>query len=173
MSGKEKGFRFMGLRLLGFVLLLYLGLWAAGSAGVLPALYKAGRILETLLPILAVVVFISAGINRLLDPKKLAKHLGEESGIRGWLIALGTGVLSHGPMYAWYPLIQDLRRHGMRDGLVAAFFYARAIKVPLLPMMVAYFGLDFTIVLTVLTLVAAWLQGLVMDRWSPRNSPER
>jgi hypothetical protein len=58
----------------------------------------------------------------------------------------------------------------MRDGLVAAFFYARAIKVPLLPMMVAYFGLDFTIVLTILTLAAAWLQGLAMDRWSLRNS---
>jgi uncharacterized membrane protein YraQ (UPF0718 family) len=171
MKQKKKApFRFRGLRLLGGVALLYLGLWSVGSAGVLPALHKAVHILETLLPILAAVVLLTALVNLWLDPKALARHLGEESGWRGWLIALGAGVLSHGPMYAWYPLLGDLRRHGMRDGLVAAFFYARAIKVPLLPMMVAYFGLDFTVVLTLLTLTAAWLQGIVMDRWS--SEPE-
>jgi uncharacterized membrane protein YraQ (UPF0718 family) len=173
MSEKKKEFRFMGLRLLGFVVLLYLGLWLAGSTGVVPALRRAGHILATLAPILAVVVLLSAGINYWLNPKALAKHLGEESGLRGWLIALGAGILSHGPMYAWYPLIEDLRRHGVRDGLVAAFFYARAIKLPLLPMMVAYFGLDFTVVLTLLTLAAAWLQGLGMDLWVSRSSPAR
>ena len=163
MSGERRRSRWMGVRLLALVLLLYGGLALVGSPGVLPALHKALEILKTLLPILAVVVVISGGINYFLKPKALAKHLGEESGIRGWMIALGAGVLSHGPMYAWYPVIADLRRHGMRDGLVAAFFYARAIKVPLLPMMVAYFGLDFTVLLTLLTLLAAWGQGLIMD----------
>ncbi|ADV47167.1 permease [Nitratifractor salsuginis] len=173
MSEKRRKFRWRGLRLLGGVVLLYLLLWLAGSPGVGPALQKTGHILKMLLPILAVAVFLAALINTWLNPKALARHLGEESGWRGWLIALGAGVLSHGPMYAWYPLIEDLRRHGMRDGLVAAFFYARAIKVPLLPMMVAYFGLDFTIVLTLLTLGAAWLQGMVMDRWTLRSLSER
>ena len=159
----------MGVRLLALVILLYALLALAGSPGVLPALQKALEILGTLVPILAVVVFISGGINYFLNPKSLAKHLGEESGLRGWMIALGAGVLSHGPMYAWYPVIAELRRHGMRDGLVAAFFYARAIKVPLLPMMVAYFGLDFTVLLTLLTLLAAWGQGVIMDLFPDRR----
>ncbi|WP_292656882.1 permease [Nitratifractor sp.] len=163
MSRERNRPRWRGLRLLGLVSLLYLGLALAGSPGAGHALHKMLTILATLLPILAVVVFIAGAINYFLDPKVLAKHLGEESGWRGWMIALGAGVLSHGPMYAWYPVIEELRRHGMRDGLVAAFFYARAIKVPLLPMMAAYFGLDFTILLTGLTLVAAWGQGVMLD----------
>ena len=167
MSGTQRRPRWMGVRLLVLVILLYLGLALAGSSGVLPALHKALGVLETLLPILAVAVIISGAINYFLNPKVLEKHLGGESGIRGWIIVLGAGVLSHGPMYAWYPVIAQLRRHGVRDGLVAAFFYARAIKVPLLPMMVAYFGLDFTVVLTLLTLLAAWGQGLVIDRSKP------
>ena len=169
MSGKQRRSRWMGLQLLVLVLLLYAGLALAGSPGILSALHKALEILKTLLPILAVVVIISGGINYFLKPKALAKHLGEESGLRGWMIALGAGVLSHGPMYAWYPVIAELRRHGMRDGLVAAFFYARAIKVPLLPMMVAYFGLDFTVLLTLLTLLAAWGQGVIMDLFPARR----
>jgi len=97
-------------------------------------------------------------------PGVLAKHLGHKSGMRGWFIALTAGILSHGPMYAWYSMIEDLRRHGMRDGLIAAFFYARAIKLPLLPLMVAYFGLDFTVILSCLTILAAWGQGVAIDR---------
>jgi uncharacterized membrane protein YraQ (UPF0718 family) len=80
------------------------------------------------------------------------------------VIALAAGVISHGPMYAWYPMIQDLREQGARDGLIIAFFYARAVKVALLPMMVVYFGLTFTVSLTILTLLAAWAQGVVADR---------
>jgi len=168
MSRVRRRPRWMGVRLLGLVVLLYLGLALAGSPGALKAWRQSLEILETLLPILGVVVFIAGGINYLLDPRSLAKHLGDESGARGWMIALGAGVLSHGPMYAWYPVIAELRRHGMRDGLVAAFFYARAIKVPLLPMMAAYFGVDFTVILTLLTLLAAWGQGMMLEAFSCR-----
>jgi ABC-type amino acid transport system permease subunit len=52
----------------------------------------------------------------------------------------------------------------MRYGLMAAFFYARAIKVPLLPIMVSYFGLAFTVLLSFYILVAAWIQGWLVDR---------
>ena len=165
-GSKRPPFRFKGLKLLGFVVLLYGGAYLFDDSRMFKSLEGFVHVLGTLIPILIVVMVLTALINLFIDPKSLAKHLGGESGVKGWVIALSAGVVSHGPMYAWYPMIQGLREKGARDGLLIAFFYARAVKVALLPMMVAYFGLTFTVVLTVLTLLAAWGQGVVMDRVS-------
>lgn len=57
-----------------------------------------------------------------------------------------AGVLSAGPAYAWYTLLAGLRGQDMRRALVAAFLYARAVKLPLLPIMAHYFGMAYTVV---------------------------
>jgi len=72
-------------------------------------------------------------------------------------------VISHGPMYAWYPLLEDLRRHGMRDGLIVVFFASRTIKIPLLPVMIDYFGWTFTLVISLYILISALVQGLFLE----------
>jgi len=114
-------------------------------------------------PIIAMVILLTALINYFLKPKQIAQKLGKESGASGWLWTLLAGVLSHGPMYAWYPLIDDLRSHGMRDGLIVVFFSARAIKLPLLPMMIDYFGWLFTVVLSIYILLASLFQGIIYE----------
>ncbi len=153
-----------GLGLLFFVAILYLLLFAFFSQKVLLALEKSALVLAKIGPILLLVVFLTALINFFIEPKKIAKHLGKKSGIRGYFIALIAGVISHGPMYAWYPMIEELKRHGLQNALIAVFFYARAVKVPLLPIMVDYFGLSFTIILTLYTLLAALLQGFIIQK---------
>ena len=77
---------------------------------------------------------------------------------------MAAGVISHGPMYAWYPLLEDLRGHGMRDGLIVVFFASRTIKIPLLPIMIDYFGWVFTIVISCYILVSALVQGLILEK---------
>ncbi len=160
---KQPPFRFKGLKLLGLVVLFYGAAYLWDTSRTFKSLEGFVHVLGTLIPILIVVTVLTALINLFINPKSLAKHLGGESGVKGWGIALSAGVVSHGPMYAWYPMIQGLREKGAKDGLLIAFFYARAVKVALLPMMVSYFGLTFTVVLTVLTLLAAWGQGIVME----------
>ena len=128
------------------------------------ALLKTAKVVAEIIPILLIVIFFTALINRFFHPESLAKHLGQESGIHGWLIALLAGILSHGPMYAWYPMIEDLKKHGLRDGLIVTFFYARSIKFPLLPLIIDYFGLKFTLLLNFYTIVASLLQGIILDR---------
>ncbi|WP_457594069.1 permease [Hydrogenimonas sp.] len=156
--------RFQGLRFMGAVMLLYGALFFYDAGRAEAALRKSAVVFVEILAIFSVVVFLTAAINYYVRANELARHLGEESGMRGQLIALAAGVLSHGPMYAWYPMLKDLRSHGMTYGLMAAFFYARAIKVPLLPIMVDYFGLAFTVILSFYILVAAWIQGVIVDR---------
>jgi uncharacterized membrane protein YraQ (UPF0718 family) len=163
MKGKNKPFAFRGLYLLSFVVVVYGSVFFFNAQVAGLAIGKSWVVLRKILPILAFVVFFTTLLNFFLRPKKITAHLGKESGAKGWFWALVAGVLSHGPMYAWYPLIEDLRSHGMRDGLIVTFFASRTIKVPLLPMMVDYFGLTFTIVLSFYILIGSVLQGLLLE----------
>ncbi len=150
--------------MLAIVIVLYAVAAFINSADTFDALKNSFKVLKTILPILLVVVLLMAVINSFIQPKKIAKYLGKESGIKGWLIALFGGLFSHGSGYVWYPMLSDLRSHGVRDGLIVTFFYARAIKLPWLPMMVSYFGMGFTIALTFYILLGALLQGFMADR---------
>lgn len=71
--------------------------------------------------------------------------------------------LSHGPIYLWYPLLKELRNQGMRSGLVAVFLYNRAIKIPLLPLMVYYFGAIFVVVLLIYMIIASMVEGEIIE----------
>ena len=156
-----------GLILLGITAVLYLAAFVLAPENGMKALAAAGTTLKTIAPILLAVFFLMALLNTFVKPKKIAKHIGRESGLKGWIIALTGGVLSHGPGYVWYPMLADLRDHGARNGLVVAFFYARAIKLPWLPVMIGYFGLSFTLLLSLYIVLGAWLQGLIADKLLP------
>lgn len=153
-----------GCILLTVTLLLYGTAALFAPAKTLGAANESLDILMKILPVLLLVFFLTALLNTFLKPKSIAKHLGDGSKLRGWFIALTGGILSHGPGYVWYPMLADLRTQGARDGLIVAFIYARAIKLPWLPVMVSYFGPAFTLVLCLYILIGAWLQGIIANK---------
>jgi len=160
MKNKDnKAFNFRGKYFFGIILFLYIIVLLINTESAQLALLKSGTILIKILPIFLTVIFFTTLLNYFLKPKQIAKHLGHESGLKGWFWALAAGVISHGPMYAWYPLLEELREHGMKDELIVVFFASRAIKIPLLPMMIDYFGLAFTSILSIYMLIGALLQG--------------
>lgn len=157
-----------GKIMLVIVIATYLTMAIFNSSATYDALLHSFKIVKMILPILAVVIFLTTLLNLFINTKKISKHLGEESGIKGVLIALVSGVLSHGPGYVWFPMLKELHSHGMQDGLIVTFFYARAIKIPWLPMMVSYFGTTFAITLTLYTLLAAVIQGIIANKFLKR-----
>ncbi|WP_457552260.1 hypothetical protein [Desulfobacula sp.] len=163
MKEKAKTFAFRGKYLLLGVIIFYGVLFLVNSGIPLSALKKSILILIKVVPIFIAVILFTAILNYFIKPKQIAGHLGRESRAKAWLWALAAGVISHGPMYAWYPLLEDLRGHGMRDGLIVVFFFSRAVKIPLLPMMVDYFGWTFTLVLSLYILVGAMIQGWILE----------
>lgn len=102
-------------------------------------------------------------MNHFVNPGTVSKYVGKGSGIKGWFLAIFTGMLSHGPVYAWYPLLRDLRNQGMKSGLIAAFLYNRAIKILLLPLMIYYFRTRFVLILTCYIVVASIVQGWIIQ----------
>jgi len=113
-----------------------------------------------------ILVFIFMFLSGLfLDSKKIAKFIGEKAGIKGWLISIIGGILSTGPIYIWYPFLSDLKKKGMKDAFIAAFLYNRAVKIHFLPMMIYYFGLAFTMILTFYMILFSVINGILVDRF--------
>ncbi len=158
-----KEMKFKGVKFLIIVIVLYVLLLIFDNQNSLIALQKSGMIFLKLLPIFVLIVGLTALINYLLKPKQIMKYFGKDSGVRGLFYTLLGGVISHGPMYAWYGMLEDMRSSGLRDGLIATFLYARAVKLPLLPFMIDMFGVLFTIAMTFYILVFAVIQGKIID----------
>lgn len=159
----KKSIEFKGIKFLFFVIIIYIFIFFYDSQKTILALSKSYEVILKLLPMFAVIVFILTLINYFLNPKAIIKYFGENSGIKGWILAILSGIISHGPMYAWYPMLSQLRENGLKDGLLAAFMFIRAIKVPFIPIMIDYFGVSFTVILFINILIAGVLQGLIIE----------
>ena len=161
-KGKIKGVG--GWLFLAIVLLIY-GVTALFDSGLaLKAMTSFIQLLDKVVPVLLIVFILIFIVNLLIEPARVKKYLGSRSGIMGWLAAIVGGVLSTGPVYPWYALLKDLREKGMKTSLAAVFLYSRAVKLPLLPMLVHYFGITYTMVLISYLIVFSIISGFVMER---------
>jgi uncharacterized membrane protein YraQ (UPF0718 family) len=127
-------------------------------------LYGLSRLIVRIAPVLLLIFGVMFLLNRFFETGGIVKFLGRGSGFRGWVVAIVGGILSSGPIYMWYPLLSDLKGKGMKDSLIAAFLYNRAVKIPLLPMMVYYFGWPFTLVLSLLMVLFSVVNGVAVQR---------
>jgi uncharacterized membrane protein YraQ (UPF0718 family) len=142
---------------------------------------RAARALTELglrvLPVLLFVFFLLFLIELFIDRKWILQHLGRAAGMGGWALTITCGVLSAGPLFAWYPLLADLRAKGMSNAFLAAFLYSRALKLPLLPLMAHYFGLAYTVLFSVSILAASvltgWFIGMLVDDHASGPRPAR
>lgn len=128
------------------------------------ALKQFIKTIDRIAPALLFVFVLLFIINLFLDPKKIEKYLGKQSGMTGWVIAIGVGILSVGPVYAWYGMLENLKRQGMKSGLIAAFLYSRAIKLSLLPFLIHYFGMGYTLALCLYFICFAIVNGMIMQK---------
>lgn len=155
-----------------FIIVLYGILFLFDNERIYRALQISYDIFIQILPVLAMVILLMWISNYLLKPKTVSKHLGKESGIKGWILAVLFGIISHGSIYVWYPLLKNLREQGMRDGLIAVFLYNRAVKIPLLPLMIYYFGAVFAVALTFYTVLASVIEGKIIEVIESRRATE-
>ncbi|MCP4078178.1 MAG: permease [Gammaproteobacteria bacterium] len=158
-----------GRYLLLLVALSYALLYCYYPDKTLQALLKSLSTLLHLLPVFLAVIVLMGIFTALMNAKKVSKLLGKQSGLRGWLIALIGGILSHGSSYIWYQMLVDLRKQKVSDGLIVTFLYTRAIKLPWLPLMVSYFGYAFTVILMFYIIIGALAQGLIVEKLSSQN----
>lgn len=127
------------------------------------ALDKVWQILQEVLPTLVAVFVLFSISNYLFSSNSLIKNFARNSFAKWAFVILG-GILSSGPIYMWYPLMADLKGKFLNDGMIACFIYNRAIKIPLLPVMIVYFGAKYVIILFVTMVFASLVQGYVINK---------
>ncbi len=116
-----------------------------------------------ILPIFILIFILMALSNYFISTSFIIKHFTGK-GIKKWIYTIIGGTLSSGPIYMWYPLLANLKNKGVSNGLIACFLYNRAIKLPLLPLAIMYFGWKYIIILTITMILASILQGIIVDK---------
>ena len=119
--------------------------------------------LPKVLPVLALVFIILFFTNMLLSPSKINKHLGKNSGVRGWLYAIAGGIFISGPPYILYPILGELKKHGARNGLLATMLYNRNVKIYFLPAIIYYFNLRYAVILSIYIILFSILNGILLE----------
>ncbi|MEE4253565.1 MAG: hypothetical protein V2I50_05925 [Desulfuromusa sp.] len=147
------------------MVVVYLVVFFLDPVRTLVALRFCLGMLKKLLPVLGLVSVFMLLNNLLVKPNWVRDHVGRDSGWRGVFIAVVAGILSMGPIYVWYGILQNLREKGMRTSLVASFLYARSVKPQLLPLMIYYFGWLYALVLVSYLIVFSVLNGLLTERF--------
>ena len=115
-------------------------------------------------PIFLFVYVIMLLVYYFVNKEVLRRYLGEEAGVKGWLIAIIAGIISTGPMYVWYPLMKEMRKEGVKDRFLATFLYNRGIKPAWLPLLIFYFGWFYSLTLLTVMAVLSILQGIITER---------
>jgi uncharacterized membrane protein YraQ (UPF0718 family) len=80
-----------------------------------------------------------------------------------------AGIISTGPIYAWYPMLKELNEKGAGSSSIAVFLNSRAVKPFLLPIMIAYFGCLYVAILTVFTITGALVAGYIVGALVEKN----
>jgi len=126
------------------------------------ALSSFFSMLERIVPVMFLVFGVMVLVNLFFTEKRMRKHLGEGSGVKGWLYVIFTGIIISGPPYVLYPLLGELKEKGMKDSLLAVFLFNRNVKIPFIPVMIFYFGWGFAVVLSLYIVLFSVLNGLLV-----------
>ncbi|HEC69586.1 MAG TPA: permease [Candidatus Omnitrophica bacterium] len=148
---------------LGFIIFLYLALFFINPKGAHQSLKTSLNLAIKLIPTLLIVLLLMGVMNYFLTPKRISKYLGGDPGLQGWILAATAGIISHGSIFLWYPILGEIKDKGINPGLIAVFLYNRAVKIPLIPLLAYYFGLKFVIVLTIWMVVSSFCLGKIIE----------
>jgi uncharacterized membrane protein YraQ (UPF0718 family) len=67
-------------------------------------------------------------------------------------------------------MLSELKQKGMRTALIATFLYSRAVKLPLLPLMVHYFGVVYTLILCLYLIIFSVISGILVEKLTKQKT---
>ena len=128
------------------------------------------QLITKIAPILLVIYVLLVISDLYLNQQKVKQFTQNFRGIKGWGLSIIGGIISSGPVYVWYPFLANLQKKGIEDKYIISFLYNRAIKIPLIPIMLTVFSIPYIIILFVIMIIGSISQGVItqkiIEKWS-------
>ena len=99
-----------------------------GPAAMQHALSTTADLMVTVLPSIVGGLLLSAALRQLVPPGVLARWMGEESGLRGLMVATAAGMAMPGGPVAAFPVVLVLAQAGADRGALVAFILAWSLN---------------------------------------------
>jgi len=153
-----------GIKFFIIMIFIYFIIYLFSKYLIIDALINTMVTFIKILPTLGLVFVIMVISNLYIKKGKIQKYLGSRSGIKGFIFAILAGIFIAGPPYVLYPLLSNLKKQGMTDSLMAVFLYNRNVKIPFLPISILYFGLTYTIIISLLIVIFSIFNGFLVGK---------
>ncbi len=145
------------------VLILYFVFFIFAPDWWIRTLQKFLVALKWIIPVLFFVYFFIFFFNLIVNNTKIKEKLKISSNFFKYIISVFGWIISTGPVYLWFPFLKQLKEYWLNNWHITSFIYARAIKIPMFPLMIWYFWLFYTIVFNSFLLISAFLIGPLLN----------
>ena len=109
------------------------------------------------------VYFLIFVFNILFSNEKIHHFFTKGNYFHKLLFSVFWWLFSSWPPYLWFPFLKTMREKSFSEGHIAAFLYARSVKIPLFLLMIQFFGWQFTLVFNSVLFVFSFLLGFMLD----------
>lgn len=114
-------------------------------------------------PWIVVSMFAAGLLTQVLDPRWIASWLGEDAGLRGVFTGALLGLFGTGSRWAMYPIAAGMMEADASLGAVFAFVTSwQLVSITRLPAEVPFFGIHFTVMRALLSLLLAFAGGFLV-----------
>jgi len=122
-----------------------------------------GNVIIEMLKILPCAFILIALFEQWIKRETIIRHLGDDSGIRGYLWALLLGSMTVGGLYVAFPLAYTLGKKGASLKVVFSFLgFAGVCRIPMTLFEVSVLGLKFTLIRLAVAIPLMLIVGIVL-----------
>ena len=122
-----------------------------------------GDVMIEMLKILPCAFILIALFEQWVKQEVVVRHLGDDSGIRGYLWALLLGSMIIGGLYVAFPLAYTLRKKGASLKVVFSFLgFAGVCRIPMTLFEVSFLGLKFTLIRLAVAISLMLITGITL-----------
>ena len=116
-----------------------------------------------MLKILPCAFVLIALFEQWVKQEVVERHLGDGSGVRGYLWALLLGAMVVGGLYVAFPLAYTLRKKGASLKVVFSFLgFAGVCRIPMTLFEISFMGLKFTVIRLAVSIPLMLMIGLIL-----------
>lgn len=146
------------------MILIYTVWFFVDSESIKYSLLSTYKVFEEIFPVLILVFIIIFISNIFLTPGVIKKHLWEDSWIKWWFYIFIVSFILMAPPYVILPILWELRKFSMKYSLIAFLLNNSNVKIAFLPVMIYYFWLEFSLIISILVIVFAFVNSIIIGK---------